>query len=99
MIVDCYLMMERNKTHEGLIVENEVQAYDLMYLGQKGRIESQRRRVHREIVKDVYQGKNAEAKRKIISWNRAHPDQPLLQPNAEEILSYVYKQRQKKENP
>jgi len=65
----------------------------------EGRIESQRRRVHREIVKDVYQGKNAEAKRKIISWNTAHPDQPLLQPNAEEILSYVYKQRQKKENP
>jgi hypothetical protein len=65
----------------------------------EGRIESQRRRVHREIVKDVYQGKNAEAKRKIISWNKAHPDQPLLQPNAEEILSYVYKQRQKKENP
>ena len=44
LIVDRYLMMERNKTHEGLIIENEVQAYDLMYLGQKGRIESQTER-------------------------------------------------------
>jgi len=37
-------MIERNKTHEGLIVENEVQAYDLMYLGQEGRKESQTER-------------------------------------------------------
>ena len=44
MIVDCYLMMERNRTHEGLIIENEVQAYDLMYLGQEGRVEPQTER-------------------------------------------------------
>ena len=52
MIVDCYLMMERNKTHEGLIVENEVQAYDLMYLGQKGRRESQTERRLDTLIKD-----------------------------------------------
>ncbi len=44
LIVDRYLMIECNKTHEGVIVENEVQAYDLMYLGQKGRKESQTER-------------------------------------------------------
>ena len=52
MIVDYYLMMERNKTHEGLIVENEVKAYDLMYLGQEGRKESQTERWLDVLIKD-----------------------------------------------
>ena len=44
--------MEHKKTHEGLIVENEVKAYDLMYLGQKGRIESQTERWLDVLIKD-----------------------------------------------
>ena len=52
LIVDSYLMMERNKTHEGLIVENEVKAYDLMYLGQEGRVESQTERWLDTLIRD-----------------------------------------------
>tara|TARA_Y100001938_G_scaffold76594_1_gene105999 strand:+ start:252 stop:440 length:189 start_codon:yes stop_codon:yes gene_type:complete len=41
MIVGTYVIMGQTATHEGLIVENEVRMYDLMYLGENGRKESQ----------------------------------------------------------
>ena len=44
MIVGTYLIMGQTATHEGLIVENEVRMYDLMYLGEGGRRESQTER-------------------------------------------------------
>tara|TARA_Y100000310_G_C20531612_1_gene738741 strand:+ start:368 stop:532 length:165 start_codon:yes stop_codon:yes gene_type:complete len=33
--------MDPTTTHEGLVVENEVRMYSLMYLGEEGRKESQ----------------------------------------------------------
>ena len=44
MIVGTYVIMGQTATHEGLIVENEVRMYDLMYLGGNGRKESQTER-------------------------------------------------------
>tara|TARA_R110000824_G_scaffold279853_2_gene467970 strand:- start:2575 stop:2841 length:267 start_codon:yes stop_codon:yes gene_type:complete len=44
MIVGTYVAMGQIATHEGLIVENEVRMYDLMYLGDGGRKESQTER-------------------------------------------------------
>ncbi len=44
MIVGTYVIMGQTATHEGLIVENEVRMYDLMYLGENGRKESQTER-------------------------------------------------------
>ena len=41
MIVGTYVIMGQTATHEGLIVQNEVRMYDLMYLGENGRKESQ----------------------------------------------------------
>lgn len=65
----------------------------------EGRLKSQRTRIHREIIEDVYRGEKDLAKRKIISWNKAHPDNPLLEPDAEEILLYVFRQQEKRKNP
>ena len=44
MIVRAYVIMDPTTTHEGFVVENEVKMYYLMYLGQKGRKESQTER-------------------------------------------------------
>ena len=44
MIVGTYVIMGQTATHEGLIVENEVRMYELMYLGENGRKESQTER-------------------------------------------------------
>ncbi len=44
MIVGTYVMMGQTATHEGLIVENEIRMYDLMYLGDGGRRASQTER-------------------------------------------------------
>jgi len=44
MIVRTYVLVEQTTTHEGLIVENEVRMYSLMYLGEEGRKESQTER-------------------------------------------------------
>jgi hypothetical protein len=44
--------MDPTTTHEGLIVENEVKMYDLMYLGQEGRRESQTERWLDLLIKD-----------------------------------------------
>lgn len=44
MIVGTYVIMGQITTHEGLIVENEVRMYDLMYLGEGGRMDSQTER-------------------------------------------------------
>ncbi len=41
MIVRTYVIMDPTTTHEGLVVENEVRMYSLMYLGEEGRKESQ----------------------------------------------------------
>ena len=51
MIVRTYIMMGQTTTHEGLVVGNEVRMYDLMYLGQSGRKDSQTERwLHRAIL-------------------------------------------------
>ena len=43
--------MGQTTTHEGLIVGNEVRMYDLMYLGEGGRRDSQTERwLHRAIA-------------------------------------------------
>ena len=52
MIVRTYVIMDPTTTHEGLVVENEVKMYDLMYLGQKGRKESQTERWLDLLIKD-----------------------------------------------
>ena len=44
MIVGTYVIMGQTTTHEGLVVENEVRMYDLMYLGEGGRQDSQTER-------------------------------------------------------
>ena len=52
MIVRAYVIMDPTTTHEGLVVENEVKMYDLMYLGQEGRKESQTERWLDLLIKD-----------------------------------------------
>jgi hypothetical protein len=50
MIVRTYVIMGQTTTHEGLVVGNEVRMYDLMYLGEGGRKDSQTERwLHRAI--------------------------------------------------
>ena len=63
----------------------------------EGKTEYKRRMVNKQVVELVYNGKKEEAKRKIESWNRAHPDQPILEPNAEAIYTYLFKKKQKRE--
>ena len=51
MIVRTYVIVEQATTHEGLVVGNEVRMYDLMYLGEGGRKDSQTERwLHRAIA-------------------------------------------------
>ncbi len=51
MIVRTYVIMGQTTTHEGLVVGNEVRMYDLMYLGEGGRKDSQTERwLHRAIA-------------------------------------------------
>ena len=52
MIVRSYVAMGQITTHEGLIVENEIRMYDLMYLGESGRKESQTERWLDMLIKD-----------------------------------------------
>ena len=54
MIVGSYTMMGQTTTHEGLVVENEVLMYNLMYLGDDGRRESQTARLIEDLI---YHGK------------------------------------------
>jgi len=50
MIVRTYVVIGQTTTHEGLVVGNEVRMYDLMYLGEEGRKDSQTERwIHRAI--------------------------------------------------
>jgi len=45
------VIVEQATTHEGLVVGNEVRMYDLMYLGEGGRKDSQTERwLHRAIA-------------------------------------------------
>ena len=62
------------------------------------KITYQRNRVQREIIEDIINKDKLAAKQKLASWNRAHPDQPILEPDALTIVSYIYRQQQKKEN-
>ena len=62
------------------------------------KITYQRNRVQREIIEDIINKDKLAAKQKLASWNRAHPDQPILEPDALTIVSYLYRQQQKKEN-
>ena len=51
MIVGTYVIIGQTTTHEGLVVGNEVRMYDLMYLGEGGRKDSQTERwIHRAIA-------------------------------------------------
>ena len=51
MIVRTYVIMGQTTTHEGLVVGNKVRMYDLMYLGEDGRMDSQTERwLHRAIA-------------------------------------------------
>jgi len=52
MIVGSYVIMGQTTTHEGLIVENEVRMYDLMYLGEEGKKESQTERWLDMLIRD-----------------------------------------------
>lgn len=52
MIVRAYVIMDPTTTHEGLIVESEVKMYDLMYLGQEGKRESQTERWLETLIRD-----------------------------------------------
>ena len=52
MIIGHYSIVEQNKTHEGLIVENEVKMYNLMYLGEKGRRAPQTERWLETLIKN-----------------------------------------------
>ena len=65
----------------------------------EARIKSQKGRVNRRIVELCYKGKREEARRMIISWNKAHPDQPILEPNVEAIYKYLYEREQRRQNP
>jgi len=50
MIVRTYVVIGQTTTHEGLVVGHEVRMYDLMYLGEEGRKDSQTERwIHRAI--------------------------------------------------
>lgn len=62
------------------------------------KITYQRNRVQTEIIKDIIDKNKSAAKQKLASWNRAHPDQPILEPDALTIYRYIYRQQQKKEN-
>ena len=52
MIVRTYVIMDPTTTHEGLVIENEVKMYDLMYLGQEGRKEPQTERYLDLLIKN-----------------------------------------------
>ena len=62
------------------------------------KITYQRNRVQNEILKDVVNKNKLGAKQKLASWNKAHPDQPILEPDALTIYRYVFRQQQKKED-
>ena len=50
MIVRTYVILGQTRTHEGLVVENPVRMYELMYLGEGGRKDAQTERwLHRAI--------------------------------------------------
>jgi len=51
MIVGSYVIVEQTTTHEGLVVENEVRMYNLMYLGDEGRKGSQTERWLETLIK------------------------------------------------
>jgi len=52
MIVRTYVIMGQTTTHEGLVVENEVRMYDLMYLGDKGKKAPQTERALDILIRD-----------------------------------------------
>jgi len=54
MIVAIYTIMGQIRTHEGLIVQNEVPMYKLMYLGDGGRKEAQTAKLVEDLI---YHGK------------------------------------------
>jgi len=62
------------------------------------KITYQRNRVQNEIIKDILKKDKDAARKKLASWNRAHPDQPILEPDALTIYRFVFRQQQKKEN-
>jgi hypothetical protein len=63
------------------------------------RLKVQRGTVNKQIILDIYEGRDEQARTKLESWNRAHPDNPILEPDAEDILRFLYEKKQKRENP
>ncbi len=50
MIVDIYTIMGQIRTHEGLVVQNEVPMYKLMYLGDGGRMVTHTAKIIEDMV-------------------------------------------------
>ena len=57
------------------------------------KITYQRNRVQNEIIKDILKKDKDAARKKLASWNRAHPDQPILEPDALTIYRFVLRSR------
>jgi hypothetical protein len=65
----------------------------------EGRIRNQKGRINKQIIENYYNEEYDEAKRKLRSWNKAHPDNPILEPDAEAIYMFILKKHEKKSKP